>query len=239
MIPFVEFPKMPRLNRECTIVEKIDGTNAQIHIVDKSFPNTANRLLGQDVAIQRWGPTLVSRLWGRECVWQNDSLAILAGSRTRWISPGKDHYRFAGWVQRNAEELSKLGPGRHYGEWWGQGIQRGYGLSEKRFSLFNVDRFSVLPRCHENDRDPSAAVPGVVDSVTGETINCCHVVPTLYTGPFRTSAVEAILALLKETSYAAPGFKDPEGIIIWHAAAEHGFKVTLKDDEQPKSLAPK
>jgi len=220
MSAFEPFPKMPRLNRECVITEKIDGTNAQIYIMEKDSPQ------------------FFADGWGANLIWPNDRMAILAGSRTRGICPGKttDNYGFAGWVQQNGEELSKLGPGRHFGEWWGQGIQRGYGLSEKRFSLFNAGRFSVLPRCHENDCDPSAAVPGVVDSVTGNTINCCHVVPTLYTGPFRTSAVESMLLHLRDGSIAAPGFPDPEGIIVWHEAAKHGFKVTLKDDEKPKSL---
>jgi len=34
MIEFIEFPKMARLSRECFITEKIDGTNAQVHITD-------------------------------------------------------------------------------------------------------------------------------------------------------------------------------------------------------------
>ena len=32
MIPFKPFNKIPRLNRLCTITEKIDGTNGIIHI---------------------------------------------------------------------------------------------------------------------------------------------------------------------------------------------------------------
>jgi len=32
---FEAFPKIARLNRNCVITEKIDGTNAQIHITDE------------------------------------------------------------------------------------------------------------------------------------------------------------------------------------------------------------
>lgn len=32
--PFVEFRKIPRLNREIVVTEKIDGTNAQILVSD-------------------------------------------------------------------------------------------------------------------------------------------------------------------------------------------------------------
>jgi hypothetical protein len=34
MVEFVEFPKMPRLRRDCIITEKIDGTNACIRITE-------------------------------------------------------------------------------------------------------------------------------------------------------------------------------------------------------------
>jgi len=63
---------------------------------------------------------------------------LFTGSRTRWITPADDNHGFARWAEGNRDELLKLGPGRHFGEWWGQGIQRGYGLKEKRLSLFNV-----------------------------------------------------------------------------------------------------
>jgi hypothetical protein len=90
---------------------------------------------------------------------------IRAGSRTRWITPEDDNYGFARWVHNHADELRGLGPGRHFGEWWGQGIQRNYSLTEKRFSLFNVSRWGE------------------------ERPACCHVVPVLYRGGPRLSAI--------------------------------------------------
>ena len=53
---------------------------------------------------------------------------IIAGSRTRWITPDSDNFGFARWGEQHRVELAALGPGRHFGEWWGSGIQRGYGL---------------------------------------------------------------------------------------------------------------
>lgn len=48
---------------------------------------------------------------------------MLVGSQTRWITPEDDNYGFARWAEENrAELLCKLGHGRHFGEWWGQGI---------------------------------------------------------------------------------------------------------------------
>lgn len=138
---------------------------------------------------------------------------IVAGSRKRWLLPEQsDNFGFATWVRANAEELLKLGYGRHFGEWWGHGIGRRYGLTEKRFSLFNVTRWT-------DDVRPA----------------CCSVVPTLYRGVFSTAIVEEVChTLAKEGSFAAPGFKQPEGIVVFHTAAGIGFKKTLVDDEKPK-----
>lgn len=139
--------------------------------------------------------------------------SIRAGSRNRWVTPDDDNYGFARWVLENADELRTLGEGRHFGEWWGSGIQRRYGLSEKRFSLFNVSRWGA------------------------ERPACCHVVPVLWRGLFCTEAVEITLDSLRDFgSEAAPGFMKPEGVIVYHVAGNIGFKKTLEGDEEPKGM---
>ena len=141
---------------------------------------------------------------------------ILAGSRNRWVTPESDNFGWAAWVKANEKELLQLGPGRHYGEWWGQGIQRRYGLSEKRFSLFNSGRWS----------NPESGRPA-----------CCGVVPVLHVGPFTTDAVNnAIQELTSKGSVAAPGFMDPEGVVVFHTASGTLQKVTCKNDETRKEL---
>lgn len=141
---------------------------------------------------------------------------VIAGSRSRWITPEADNFGFARWVQGNKDLLLGLGEGSHFGEWWGQGIQRGYGLTEKRFSLFNTSRWS--------ESRPE----------------CCHVVPVLYTGNFDTSEINLALSnLLGFGSVAAPGFMKPEGIVAFHTAGRVGFKKTIEKDEVPKALANK
>lgn len=138
---------------------------------------------------------------------------VRAGSRNRWITPLDDNYGFASWVEANKGELAKLGPGRHYGEWWGAGIQRRYGLDHKRFSLFNSGRWS-------SDR------PG-----------CCGIVPVLYAGPFTTEIVDATMASLAVSSVAAPGFANPEGIVVYIPAAKHLYKVTFDDRHKGEANA--
>jgi hypothetical protein len=172
---FREFPKIPRLSRQCYVTEKIDGTNASIFI-------------GEDGE-------------------------FLCGSRTRWITIDDDNFGFARWAQEHRSELEKLGPGHHFGEWWGKGIQRNYGLSDRRFSLFNVGRWS----------DPSLYP------------ECCYVVPILYQGTFTTNAVHLCLeGLANGGSRAAPGFMKPEGVVIYHVAGNLYFKKTIERDEEHK-----
>jgi hypothetical protein len=200
MMDFVEFPKIPRLKRNCVITEKIDGSNGQIFITEVTNsmdPGDFLKVIG-----------------GR---------GIAAGSRNRWLQPGKstDNFGFAAWVLDHADVLiEKLGLGRHYGEWWGSGIQRGYGLQngEKRFSLFNTKRWG-------------AAAGGLIPI----PFFPCSVVPTLYEGEFCTLTMTGTLIDLQRSgSQAAPGFMQPEGIVVYHAASGDLYKVTLDNDGQPK-----
>lgn len=146
-------------------------------------------------------------------------LNIFAGSRNRWLWGSiqdeihNDNHGFAHWVKENKEELLKLGVGHHYGEWWGKGIQRGYGLEEKRFSLFNVARWTNNPYLPK----------------------CCSVVPILYEGIFDTEKIYTTLLKLDfQGSYAVSGYMKPEGIIIYHSASGTYFKKTILNDEKAK-----
>ncbi len=143
-------------------------------------------------------------------VWISEDLSLVcAGSRNRWLTVEDDNFGFAKWVADHADELRALGPGHHFGEWWRSGIQRRYGMEEKRFSLFNAGRWGA--------ENPQPA--------------CCHVVPVLYGGPFSTDIDAGTLAKLAvEGSAAAPGFMQPEGIVIYLTSARTLFKVTIGDD---------
>jgi hypothetical protein len=210
MQDFVAMPKIARLSRNCVITEKIDGTNASILVTRLAHPAGAGEFTFENGGI---------------CVYDepnNEWYELMAGSRTRWIFPekGKDNYGFAQWAYDHAQELvTGLGEGHHFGEWWGSGIQRGYGLKEKRFSLFNVARWG--------------------DGGKGTRPSCCHVVPVIWDGPFTEITNNhpwgfALERLRQEGSFAAPGFMNPEGIVIWHEAARVLFKKTLEKDDEWK-----
>lgn len=85
------------------------------------------------------------------CIQVLESGELVAQSRNRIITPDDDNYGFAAWVAEHETELrEELGRGVHFGEWWGLGIQRGYGQDRKRFSLFNTHRWwgnFDRPRC--------------------------------------------------------------------------------------------
>ncbi len=64
---------------------------------------------------------------------------------------------------------------------------------------------------------------------------CCHLVPILYAGLIGGNAIDGCLYKLRtEGSLAAPGYMNPEGIVIYHTHSRHLYKVTLETDEKPK-----
>lgn len=159
---------------------------------------------------------------------------FLCGSRTHWITPEKDNYGFAAWAYTRRDELIKLGIGHHFGEWWGQGIQRKYNMTEKRWSLFNVGRWCLAseePKRIET-QDPR------IEKYQSKLPEICSLVPVLYRGSFDTSKVDECLENLKTNgSVASPGFMKPEGVVVFHTQGNVGFKKTIENDEQPKSIA--
>jgi len=218
-LPFKPFPKMARLRRECIITEKIDGTNASIYICHLDEQDNRN-------IIDAWISDKDHR-----------AMAMYAGSRTRWINPKDDNSGFAQWVQENAIALRGLGEGHHFGEWWGSGIQRGYGYTngERFFSLFNATRWVEHDQPVRLIKQDNPKAPPVFQE---HAPACCKVVPVLYEGAFYTHIAQMAIDRLTDLgSEAAPKYMNPEGIVVYHKAARVGFKATIKDDDKPKGQA--
>lgn len=168
------------------------------------------------------------------CILITEDGQMLTGSRTRWITPQDDNYGFARWCGEHRDELMALGVGRHFGEWWGSGIQRGYGLAkgEKRLSLFNVSRWCL----HGSTPARIATADPRIEKYQDVLPQCVGLVPELWRGNFDEMDENIWLAvLIGQGSKAAPGFMDPEGIVVYHSAAGVGFKKTIKKDDTPKS----
>jgi|SRR6185436_7882699 len=207
-LTFEAWPKIPRwANDTVTVTEKIDGTNAAVIILPYQIDHEP---LIQDG---------YAKVYASEDDPDAKGFTFATQSRKRFIKPGKetDNAGFAQWAWDNAIALIQLlGYGKHYGEWWGRGIQRGYDQEGKRFSLFRPWRYEHLALTDE--------VPGL------------GVVPTLYTGGWDGLTVsEEIDKLEKQGSKAAPGFMLPEGVIIQSALAQSTYKAFTWDDGRPKS----
>lgn len=187
MVEFKEWPKIPRgLGETMTITEKIDGTNACV-IVETNE-------LGYDVVVGAQSRTQL--LCSKE---SNDLDAP-------WVNI-TDNFGFADWVRRNENLLETLGPGYHYGEWAGPGIQKNHhNLERKTFFLFNSDRW----------RDGRAPRPLGVECV-----------PVLFEGEATRENITKVMDDLwknaKEKGY------HPEGVVIWYHRTRRYEKVTFEN----------
>jgi hypothetical protein len=129
-------------------------------------------------------------------------------SRSRLITPEDDNYGFAGWVERNKEDLAlKLGEGYHYGEWAGNGIQKNpHNIEGKKLFLFNSNRW----------QDGRQERPIGVECV-----------PVLYEGAFTKDTINAAMNTLwehaKQTGY------HPEGIVVWYHKTKRYEKYTFEN----------
>lgn len=205
-IEFQAFAKIPRYRREIALTEKLDGTSACVvwAPVDATAENKEYVLAERELTDQHG--VSVGPHW------------LLAQSRTRFVAPSRliskaDNYGWAQWCDDHADDLMRLGPGYHYGEFWGYGIQRGYGMAEKHFSLFNVNRWG------EGKQERPA---------------CCDVVPLI--GYFTPDKINEQVELLRANgSLASPGYMKPEGVILFHSQSRQYYKVLLENDESPKS----
>lgn len=140
---------------------------------------------------------------------EDGTLDLACGKRSSWCVPGKDNFGFAEMVYANKQEfIEKLGPGRHYGEWAGPGINSGEGLKKKTFVLFDHWRYPV-----ERPLPPHTVV-----------------VPVLYEGPFDMSKVEESMNDLRVNgSKLVPGFMAPEGVVV--RIKGERYKVVFQDEE--------
>lgn len=187
---FVKFPKISRWASPFDITEKIDGTNAAVLIrTCAAYDSNAEWI------------NAVGESAGSAYDANGELVLVGAQSRTRLITPEQDNYGFAQWVVANAQTLhDDLGPGTHYGEWWGAKIQRAYGLTngERYFSLFDRKLYS------DDLYYGGARTPGLT------------LVPLLTAGDeFSAEELDDSLQWLAENGSAVgTGFDRPEGVVV-------------------------
>lgn len=137
------------------------------------------------------------------CIVIQDGKIVAVQSRNRFITPEEDNYGFAGWVERNSDQLETMGDGYHYGEWAGLGIQGDpHRIGEKKFFLFNTFRWNAL--------NPNLPL-------------CCNVVPVLFQGEMKADTIPSLLKQLSERED-----QDSEGVIVYYHAFSKYTKHTIK-----------
>jgi len=197
MAEFIKFPKIPHSNKEKVIVtEKLDGINGQIAIITASL------------AYYNYHKSIIIAV---EAIPEDPDnfYMMLVGSHNRYITPEQDNFGFATWVKDNSEELFKLGDGRHYGEWYGKGIQRGYGLEDKRFALFDALRFGA----HNPNTPKCCEVVTILESTSQEDLNLTHWLNVLH----------------DSGSVHVEGFLQPEGVVATYIRSGSRVKRTLEN----------
>jgi hypothetical protein len=215
VVEFIKWDSTARLFRDVIITEKLDGTNACVVIerIDpsesKPMPNRALRVLNQD----------------------GIHYAVYAQSRNRLITPDSDNAGFAKWVEKNYQELFYvLGEGRHYGEWWGQGIGRKYDMKDKVFSVFNTAAwYSENMGTVATRADRAMQVKANIEAV-----------PVIAQIQFNEEEIRRHAENLYQRgsvatlTHTGERFAKPEGICIYHKAADTVFKYTFDNNDRHK-----
>ena len=225
MPDFTYYPKTPRLSSGYIITEKLDGSHAAVVI--EEYPWTSPQpLAGRELVA--WVDTFPT---GR--------FNLYAQSRNRFVTPQSDNFGFAAWVRESAEELVQtLGAGYHVGEWWGHGIQRGYGLprGERRFSLFNVTRHNPLGSMADLEAyfaaPPAGREPLFPDLPELSTVPVISAADNDRSLRAMSHMVDRALAKLSLAGSFAAEFARPEGIVLFHSRSNQVFKAFCEDAEK-------
>ena len=223
MVEFVKWSSTARLFRDVTITEKLDGTNACVIFERVNTPDLAD-LIGKEM--ESLLPNRALRVFNDDGI----QYAVYAQSRNRLITPSSDNAGFAKWVEQNYQQIFYvLGEGRHYGEWWGQGIGRKYDMTEKVFSIFNTASWYKLDKA-EGSRSTRARLTDInID-----------VVPVLFQGMFSEEIIREYANQLRlcgseaTSRYTGERFSNPEGICIYHKGADTVFKYTFDSNDKHK-----
>lgn len=137
---------------------------------------------------------------------EDSELELIATSKNGCITVQNDNHGFARWVKENELELRSLSPGHHFGEWYGNKINRNYGLSDRQFVLFNHNRYTTK---YFDSGDPTA-VDKLPSCVQLEKV-LAHDVPIFMLQEFVKQCRDL---LISKGSRQVPGFMKPEGLII-------------------------
>lgn len=218
---FKSWGSTPRFHKGLHITEKINGTNAGVSVQGVS-KDESPEFVKDGIVVA-----------GVDCDW-----IVRAQSRKRIITPGDDNFGFAAWVWDNAEGLANLlGFGYHYGEWYGEGIQKNpLAVQGRWWALFNTWHWG---RKENLERLEAAGIPGLT------TVPVLHDEQTH--GPADYNTIPDALEYLAVFGSRAKGYmtvpnahkmdfhvEGPEGIIVWQRETQQRYKILLREDDKHK-----
>lgn len=220
---FKSWGSTPRFHKGLHITEKINGTNAGVSV--QGFAKGLRFLMESEDA---------KFVEGVDC-----DYLVRAQSRKRIITPGNDNFGFAAWVWENAGALANLlGYGYHYGEWYGEGIQKNpLAVQGRKWALFNtwhwgrpenleklkaagIPGLTTVPVLHDEQRDGPAdymTIPGIMES------------QSLY-----GSKAEGAALISEGFDWEDDRYAEPEGIIVWQRETAQRYKILLREDDKHK-----
>lgn len=222
---FKSWGSTPRFHKGLHITEKINGTNAGVSIQGFSYGHHVRNEIPSDAILVVDDEKNVEYL-------------VRAQSRKRIITPGDDNFGFAAWVWDNAEGLANLlGFGYHYGEWYGEGIQKNpLAVKGRWWALFNTWHWG---RKENLERLEAAGIPGLT------TVPVLHDEQTH--GPADYNTIPDALEYLAVFGSRAKGYmtvpnahkmdfhvEGPEGIIVWQRETQQRYKILLREDDKHK-----
>lgn len=165
------------------------------------------------------------------CVVFDDNGGMFVQSRNRIITPATDNQGFARWAYHYQDDLFYvLGPGRHFGEWWGQKIGRTYNMGHNVFSLFNTQRF-VKTDSLGISMETRAAETQIADQISS--------VPQLYYGPYGTPSMDVAIEELRTGSSRAAtrygvDYTNPEGVCFYFREFDKVAKLVFANPGKHK-----
>lgn len=222
---FRKWSSTPRWHKGLRVYEKIDGTNGcvivqRVGLTDLGMvPKDAVAVLDDSQEFGYW---------------------VRAQSRSRIITPGNDNFGFAKWVHDNSWALAHvLDQGYHYGEWFGEGIQKNpLGIEGRRFYLFHawywarpenalklsqsgVTGLGHVPVLHDPDTHGEATwetIPAIMDDLA-----------------WYGTKVEGAVGVVSGYAHEPDTMARPEGIIVWHKDTQQKYKILLDNDSVHKN----
>lgn len=153
---------------------------------------------------------------------------VSAQSRKRVITPDDDNFGFAKWVHDNAGALTDvMGYGVHFGEWFGEGIQKNpLGIEGKRFAHFSPWKFNDEQKERITESGLVEFVPVLFEGQAD-----------IYTIPNVMQDLDLYGTRVAGATKVANGYDweldemaRAEGVIVWQRETQQKYKILLDND---------